>query len=224
MNRDHQLLPRSRVIVIESQRIIGEALRRLIQADGELDVVAAVPTVHDDEIALHQPDLLILDADDLEGELEEATARCRAAAPAARIVVLAAHPGQPSIQRCLTCGIAGYIIKDISTRAMMQACTAVARGADYYDPRVVAASGKRRRVGRLAHELSLRETEVVRLIAAGLSNTEIGGRLGVSEKTVKNHVSSILSKLQTTSRSKAAIYAIRMGIAEWRESRDGPTA
>jgi DNA-binding NarL/FixJ family response regulator len=118
------------------------------------------------------------------------------------------------MQRCLACGVDGYIVKDISPGELMRACKAVARGETYFDPRVAGGLLRRLQSERPAEdELSLRESEIVRLIAAGLSNKEIGERLCLSEKTVKNHVSRIFSKLQITARTQAAIYAIRNGIA-----------
>jgi DNA-binding NarL/FixJ family response regulator len=207
-------LRRCRVIVVESQAIIGKALCHLLGGDRELDVICDARTASEAEIGVHQPDLLIIDIDGCESEFDEIIASCRSAAPNTRIVVLTSHAGQQSMQRCLACGVDGYVVKDISPGELMRACKAVARGETYFDPRVAGGLLRRLQSERPAEdELSLRESEIVRLIAAGLSNKEIGERLCLSEKTVKNHVSRIFSKLQITARTQAAIYAIRNGIA-----------
>jgi DNA-binding NarL/FixJ family response regulator len=207
-------LRRCRVIVVESQAIIGKALCHLLGGDRELDVVCDARAANEAEIAAHQPDLLIIDTDGCEATFEETIETCRKAAPNARIVILTSHVGQQAMQRCLSCGVDGYIVKDISPGELMRACKMVSRGETYFDPRVAGGLLRRLQSERPAEdELSLRETEIVRLIAAGLSNKEIGDRLCLSEKTVKNHVSRIFSKLQITARTQAAIYAIRNGIA-----------
>lgn len=205
---------RCRVIVVQSQALIGKALCHLLAGDRELDVVCDTRSIQDGAIAIHKPDLLILDLDGCEAEFDELVTECRAASPSTRIAVLTSHPGQQSMQRCLACGVDGYIVKDISPGELMRACKAVARGETYFDPRVAGGLLRRLKAARPAQdELSLRESEIVRLIAAGLSNKEIGARLSLSEKTVKNHISRIFSKLQVTARTQAAIYAIRNGIA-----------
>ncbi|MEA2667012.1 MAG: hypothetical protein QOI11_3956 [Candidatus Eremiobacteraeota bacterium] len=205
---------RCRIIVVESQAIVGKALCHLLAGDRQLDVICDARTVEEGAIAVHQPDLLILDMDGFESEFDEIVAACHAASPATRIAILTSHAGQQTMQRCLACGIDGYIVKDISPGELIRACKAVARGETYFDPRVAGGLLRRLKAERPAEdELSLRESEIIRLIASGLSNREIGDRLSLSEKTVKNHISRIFSKLQITARTQAAIYAIRHGIA-----------
>lgn len=119
------------------------------------------------------------------------------------------------MQRCLAAGAEGYIVKDVTPAELLRAVKMVAEGDTYVDPRVAGGLLRRRSIsnGRPdLDELSVRETEVVRLIAEGLSNKEISARLGLSEKTVKNHISRIFSKLNICARAQAAVHAIRMGI------------
>jgi DNA-binding NarL/FixJ family response regulator len=208
------LVKRYRVIVVQSQPIIAKALCHLLGGDRDLEVVSDARGIDVTALAVQKPDLLILDLDGLDGELEELVAQTRGASPTTRIVVLTSHVAQQGLQRCLSCGIDGYVVKDISPGELMRACKTVACGETYFDPRVAGGLLRRLKAARPAQdELSLRESEIVRLIAAGLSNKEIGARLDLSEKTVKNHISRIFSKLQVTARTQAAIYAIRHGIA-----------
>lgn len=117
------------------------------------------------------------------------------------------------MQRALAAKADAYIVKDTSPWALVDIVHSVAGGEFYADPRIAGAI-LRRRSGRTQDEseLSGREFEIVRLIAEGLSNREIGRRLTLSEKTVKNHVSHILAKLKVTARSGVAVYAVRSGL------------
>ncbi len=205
---------RCRIVVVESQAIVAKALCHLLASDRELEILSDARTLDDGAIAVHQPDLLIFDMDGFETEFDETITQCRALSPGTRIVVLTSHAQQQTMQRCLSCGVDGYLVKDISPGELIRACKAVARGETYFDPRVAGGLLRRLKAERPAEdELSLRESEIIRLIAAGLSNKEIGSRICLSEKTVKNHISRIFSKLQITARTQAAIYAIRNGIA-----------
>ncbi|MEA2664202.1 MAG: hypothetical protein QOI11_1146 [Candidatus Eremiobacteraeota bacterium] len=207
-------LRRCTIIVVEAQAIVGKALCHLLAGDRELEVLFDARTADVKTIAAHQPDLLIVDMDGCESGFDEMISACRVASPGTRIVVLTSHAGQQPMQRCLACGVDGYIVKDISPGELMRACKAVSRGETYFDPRVAGGLLRRLKSERPADdELSLRESEIIRLIASGLSNREIGDRLILSEKTVKNHISRIFAKLQITARTQAAIYAIRNGIA-----------
>jgi DNA-binding NarL/FixJ family response regulator len=157
----------------------------------------------------------LLDLDGRAVELTEALALCRQAAPQARVCVLSMRPQPELMQRCLAAGAEGYIIKDVTPAELMRAVKMVAAGETYVDPRVAGGLLRRRSMsnGRPdLDELSVRETEVIRLIAEGLSNKEISARLNLSEKTVKNHISRIFSKLNIFARAQAAVHAIKIGL------------
>jgi DNA-binding NarL/FixJ family response regulator len=120
------------------------------------------------------------------------------------------------LQRCLNAGADGYIVKDIIPAELIRALKLIASGESFVDARIAGRLLRRQNVtrGRLENsELSARETDVIRLIAEGLSNKEISARLNLSEKTVKNHISRIFSKLHIGARTQAAVHAIKSGIA-----------
>jgi DNA-binding NarL/FixJ family response regulator len=119
------------------------------------------------------------------------------------------------MQRAFSAGADGYIVKDILPEELIAAVKTMSAGSLYVDPRLVGFILRRHAgVGRREpNELSRREGDVVRLIAAGLSNREISQRLGLSDKTVKNHISHIFSKLDVTARTQVVVYAIRNGLA-----------
>ncbi|MDQ2908792.1 MAG: response regulator transcription factor, partial [Candidatus Eremiobacteraeota bacterium] len=133
--------------------------------------------------------------------------------PQSRVCALSAQHRPRAMQRALAAKADAYIAKDTSPAMLVEIVHSVAGGEFYADPRIAGAILRRRssRGGDMG-ELSSREFEIVRLIAEGLSNREIGKRLTLSEKTVKNHVSHILAKLKVSARSGVAVYAVRNGL------------
>ena len=142
-------------------------------------------------------------------------ATCKEAAPTAHICILSMNLSAVIMQRCLASGAEAYIVKDISPAELLRAVKTVSEGQSYVDPRVAGGLLKRRSMNGGKPditELSARESEVLKLIAEGLANKQISARLQLSEKTVKNHVSRIFSKLNISARTQAAVHAIRAGI------------
>jgi DNA-binding NarL/FixJ family response regulator len=183
--------------------------------DPTLQIVGDSESVTPSALMKAKPDIILLDVDGGALELGEALASCRQAAPQARICVLSMRPQAEMMQCCLAAGADGYIIKDVTPAELIRAVKIVANGETYVDPRVAGGLLRRRSMsnGRPdINELSVRETEVIRLIAEGLSNKEISARLNLSEKTIKNHVSRIFSKLNIYARTQAAVHAIKMGL------------
>ncbi len=207
--------PRASVSIhlIEPHKLVVEALRHVYAQDPYLTVVADAPAVDRAEISKLRPDVIVIDLDGLTQSIEEAIDACESASPQSRICVLSAQARPRIMQRALSAKAAAYVVKDTSPHIMIDIVHSIARGDYYADPRLAGAM-LRRRSGRSnePNELSGREFEIVRLIADGLSNREIGNRLSLSEKTVKNHVSHILAKLKVNARSGVAVYAVRNGI------------
>lgn len=189
------------------------ALRHVLDQDPQIDVVADVADASDPQIAALRPDIVLVDLDELAVPMEEAINACERASPQSRICALSAQHRPRVMQRALAAKADAYITKDTSPAALVEIIHSVASGEFYADPRIAGAI-LRRRSGRTqdVSELSSREFEIVRLIAEGLSNREIGRRLTLSEKTVKNHVSHILAKLKVAARSGVAVYAVRNGL------------
>jgi DNA-binding NarL/FixJ family response regulator len=201
------------IYLIEPHKLVADALRHVYAQDALLGVVGDAPAVDRGEIAALRPDVIVLDLDGLTGTIEEAIDACESASPQSRVCVISAQARPRIMQRALSAKAAAYVVKDTSPQMMIEIVHSVARGDYYADPRLAGAM-LRRRSGRSNEpsELSSREFEIVRLIADGLSNREIGNRLSLSEKTVKNHVSHILAKLKVNARSGVAVYAVRNGI------------
>lgn len=205
----------ARIYVIEAQVLFGKALCQVFSTDPTLQIVGDSDSVMPTALVKAKPDVVLIDVDGGALEVGEALASCREAAPQAKVCVLSMRPQAEMMQCCLAAGADGYIIKDVTPAELIRAVKIVAGGDTYVDPRVAGGLLRRRSLsnGRPdLNELSVRETEVIRLIAEGLSNKEISSRLNLSEKTIKNHVSRIFSKLNIYARTQAAVHAIKMGL------------
>lgn len=204
-----------RVFVVQPQALLAKALCNVLQHDAEIVIAGDGPRVNAHQLAKAHPSLILLDSDASFDALCNAIGTCRVACPNARVGVLSEHLSSEVMQRAFSAGADGYIVTDITPEELVAAVKTMAAGSLYVDPRLVGLI-LRKQVG-MAHrdrnELSPRETDIVRLVAAGLTNREISARLGLSDKTVKNHISHVFAKLNVTTRTQVVIYAIRSGLA-----------
>ncbi len=204
-----------RVAVVESQVLFAKALSGIFADDGAFVVVGDYRTPAAEALRATSPELIVLDLDGQGADVAQTIGTCTSASPGARVCVLSMHLSPDMMQRCLSHGAEAYIVKDISPAELVRAVKTVAEGQSYVDPRVAGGLLRRRSLNGGKPditELSAREGEVLKLIAEGLANKQISARLHLSEKTVKNHVSRIFSKLNITARTQAAVHAIRAGI------------
>lgn len=204
-----------RLYVVEGQVLFAKALCQVFASERNIEIVGDAQAINEQAIAKARPDVLILDLDSGLPGVVELLETCRRAAPSARICVLSMRPAPEIMNRCLSAGAEGYIIKDVTPGELIRAVRLVAAGETYVDPRVAGGWLRRRSLSNRRtdlNELSVRETEVIRLIAEGLSNKEISARLNLSEKTIKNHISRIFSKLNIYARTQAAVHAIKLGL------------
>jgi two-component system, NarL family, response regulator LiaR len=203
-------------VLIETQSLFADALCHVLSSDSDFQVLSIIKSV--DEIppfSAANIDLVLIDIDDYCSNVDQAVFVCAQRFPNAKLCALSSFAHADVMQRCLAAHASGYVVKDTSLSELASALKAIAAGTPYVDPRVAGTLLRRRALNHdtALDELSGRETEIVRLIAQGLSNRDIGMRLLLSEKTVKNHVSRIFDKLHITARTQAAVYAIRTGIA-----------
>lgn len=202
-----------RVCIVEKQLLFGKAVAQALGADPDIRVVGIAADREAPLFAREQLDVVVIDIDN--EDIDEVVAYFRERMPSVKLCALSMQTQPELLQHCLSAGADAYIVKDSSLQELVTAIKTLGEGSSYVDPRV-AAMLLRRRVpsNRMnSNQLSPRETDIIRLIAQGLSNRDIGRRLILSEKTVKNHVSHIFSKLHFTTRSQAAVHAIRNGLA-----------
>lgn len=208
-------LCKPRVYVIQQQVLMAKALCNVLQQDSNITVAGDGSHVDANDLSRTGPNLILLDSDVSFDALSDAIGICRLACPNAKIGILSDHLSSEVMQRAFSAGADGYIVKDILPEELIAAVKTMTAGSLYVDPRLVGLIlRKHAGIGRKeSNELSRRESDIVRLIASGLSNREISMRLGLSDKTVKNHISHIFAKLNVSARTQVVAYAIRNGIA-----------
>ena len=211
-----------RVLIADDQRVVRDGLTMLV---GLIDGVEVVGTAANGIEAVEraereQPDVVLMDLRMPGMDGAEATHQIRAMLPDTQVLVLTTYADDQSLFPALQAGARGYMTKDASAEEIEQAIRALAAGQTHLDPaiqqRLVAAvldAQPSPGANALAGDLTRREAEVLTLIAAGLSNTEIAAALVVSNATVKTHVNHIFSKTGARDRAQAVRYAYQHGIA-----------
>ena len=206
-----------RLMLVDDHEVVRNGLRQMLEASGDVRIVAEAGTVRDAvaEAARTKPDAIVMDVRLTDGSGIEATREIRAARPETRVLMLTSFDDDEALFSSILAGASGYVLKQIQGRDLIRAIRAVAQGQSLLDPAVTATVLERLRKGKhlLRDEklarLSGQEERILSLIADGLTNGEIGTRLNLAEKTVKNYVSTILSKLEVGRRAEAAAYLAR---------------
>jgi DNA-binding NarL/FixJ family response regulator len=209
-----------RVLVADDQRVVREGLVMILRLLPGVEVVGAAP---DGEEAVRlatarAADVVLMDLRMPRCDGIEATRRLAEARPAARVIALTTYADEQTVTGALRAGARGYLTKDAGAEEIHRAVLAVARGEAALDPavqrHVVAAVAEAGVDPAPPDGLTPREAEVLRLIAAGLTNPEIAERLVVSQATVKSHVNRLFAKTGVRDRAQAVAYAYRHGLAD----------
>jgi DNA-binding NarL/FixJ family response regulator len=211
-----------RVVIADDQRVVREGLAMLIGLLDGIQVVAMAADGVDavDQALLHRPDVVVMDLrmPNLDGA--QATARIRAELPQTQVLVLTTYADDDALFPALQAGARGYLTKNASAEEIEYALSALGRGQTHLVPevqqRLVAASLDARAAGpgptAPPDGLSAREVEVLTLIAAGRSNTEIARELVLSNATIKSHINHIFAKIGARDRAQAVHYAYDHGL------------
>lgn len=203
-----------RLLIAEDHALVRDGLRAWLETQPDLQLVGEAadgPEAIRLGLAL-QPDVALIDLL-LPGA--DGVAVCRALAagsPATRLVVLTSSEDEAPVIEAMKAGALGYLSKAMGAAELLEAVRLAAAGETVLSTRAQAALARPLRSARPAQLLSPRELDVLALLAEGLSNGEIGQRLGIGESTVKTHVSNVLGKLGLSDRTQAAIYAWRQGL------------
>ncbi|MGH4019443.1 MAG: response regulator [Pseudonocardiaceae bacterium] len=201
--------------MVDDHEMVRTGLRTFFELQDDMEVVGEAGT-GEQALALVgalRPDIVLLDLV-LPGMTGVQTVRRLAQAhPQVKVVVLTSFSGQDSVLPAVRAGVAGYLLKDVGPAELADALRTVHAGGAPLHPRV-AATVMHSVTGAVPDPLTAREREVLRLIARGLSNRLIARELVLSEKTVKAHVSAVLSKLGVADRTQAALHAVREGLIE----------
>jgi two-component system, NarL family, response regulator DevR len=207
---------RIRVILIDDQELVRRGLREVLSEAGGISVVGEAATVREGvrRIAAHHPEIVLTDVRLPDGSGIDLCRHLTQAEPSARVVCLTSVDDPDVVHAAILAGAFGYLLKEIRGAALADAVRRVAAGQCLLDPGVTAQVFERLRNPEGIHpELSAltpQERRILELIVDGRTNREIGAALNVSEQTVKNHVTSLLSKLNVTRRTQAAVLGARL--------------
>jgi len=217
MGEDTQRRPPLRVLLVDDHEVVRSGVRALLQATDDIIVTAEAGTVREavEEADRARPDVVVMDVRLADGSGIEATREIRAKHPKIAVVMLTSFADDEALFASIMAGAAGYVLKQVRGGELVRAIRTVGKGESLLDPAVTSAVLDRLRKGKhlvsdekLAR-LSPQEERILNGIADGKTNREIGDELHLAEKTVKNYVSSILSKLEVARRAEAAVYLTR---------------
>ena len=206
-----------RVLVVDDHEVVRQGLVALLDRRPGFVVVGEAGTVAESIEAArrHQPDIVVMDVRLPDGSGVEACREIRSELPATRVVMLTSYPDDEAVLSAIVAGASGYLLKQIRARDLVAALETVGRGESLLDPAVTEKVLERiRRIatGQFADELAQltsQEQKILALVAEGKTNKEIAGEVFLSDKTVKNYVSSILSKLNLERRAQAAAFVAK---------------
>lgn len=205
-----------RVFLLDDHEVVREGLRALLESTGSIEVVGEAGTAAEatSHIPALHPDVAVLDARLPDGSGIEVCRAVRAVDPSIRALILTSYDDDEALFAAIMAGAAGYVLKDVKGLDLVAAIKQVADGNSLIDPALTARVLERVRNGpatapELA-ELTEQELKLLALIAEGLTNRQIGERMFLAEKTVKNYVSSILAKLGLERRTQAAVLASKL--------------
>lgn len=199
-----------RVMLVDDHFAILMGLRACLKPEGDIAVIAEATDGGEaiDQYRIHQPDITLMDLSLPRMDGVQAIRTICREFPEARIIALTTRQGDEDIHQALSAGARSYVTKNLSRQEMLRAIRAVHDGHAYLPPEMQAALSQHEKRA----PLTPRELEVLRLLARGCSNKEIGAALGIAEITAKIHVSHLLTKIGVLDRSQAVMEALRHGI------------
>jgi DNA-binding NarL/FixJ family response regulator len=209
-----------RVLLVDDHKLVRAGLQSLIDSTDDLAVAGAASDGAEalTLVAELNPDIVLMDLSMPGMDGIEATSRIVAEHPDVQVLVLTSFSDGDRVKRALDAGAVGYLLKDAEPGDLIDGVRAVARGESPLDPRAAREVLRARGAGASSGvadqpvELSPRETEVLRLVVEGLLNKQIAQRLGISERTVKAHLTSIFQRIGVADRTQAALWAQRREI------------
>jgi len=210
-----------RVVLVDDQTLVRQGVRSLLELSDQIEVMAEASDGEEGlkAIAQHQPDVVLLD---LRMPKLDGIGTLKALSKSAFFpptLILTTFDDDELVLDALRCGAKGYLLKDVSLNQLVEAIQTLAWGGTLIQPalterliRGLAQSKPSFESFNDPDKLTERETEILRLLAGGYNNREVGSALGISQGTVKNHVSSVLSKLGVRDRTRAVLKALELGI------------
>lgn len=203
-----------RVLIVDDHSVVRQGLRMFLSLDPELEIIGEAANGAEGVRLARElgPDVVLMDL--LMPEMDGVTAIgiIRRELPEVEVIALTSVLEDNAVFGAIRAGAIGYLLKDTEADELCRVIKAAGAGQVQLSPQVAARLMREVRLPSTPEALTQREVEVLRLLAQGLANKEIARELGIGEKTVKTHVSNILSKLGLLSRTQAAVYAVQMGL------------
>jgi DNA-binding NarL/FixJ family response regulator len=206
-----------RLLIVDDHEVVRQGLVALLDRREGFEVVAEAGTVAEavERAQRYEPDIVVMDVRLPDGSGVEACREIRAERPETRVVMLTSYPDEEAVLSAIVAGASGYLLKQIRARDLVAALETVANGGSLLDPAVTEKVLDR--VRRMASggatdelaQLTTQERKILALVAEGKTNKEIAAEIYLSDKTVKNYVSSILAKLNLERRAQAAAYVAK---------------
>lgn len=202
---------RIRVMVVDDHAIVRQGISDVLAADPEIEIVALAKSGEEAVamVAELRPEVMLMDLSMPGMDGVEATRQTMAAAPGVRVVMLTSFAEPKHVNAALDAGAVGYLLKDAEGEEIVRAVKAANRGEAPFSARAAGALLSRRSERRSIEDLTPREREVLALVGEGLANKQISRRLGIKEKTVKAHLSSVFQRIGVSDRTSAALWAER---------------
>ena len=210
--------PVFRLLVVDDHEVVRQGLVALLDRRDGFQVVAEAGTVAEalEQARRHEPEIVIMDVRLPDGSGIEACREIRAELPGTKVVMLTSYPDEEAVLSAIVAGASGYLLKQVRARDLVAALEAVGRGESLLDPAVTEKVLERiRRIASGSQEtdelsqLTGQERKILLLVAEGMTNKEIAAEIFLSDKTVKNYVSSILAKLNLERRAQAAAFVAK---------------
>ncbi len=205
-----------RILIADDHAVVRQGLKMFLSLDPELSIIGEADNGRKAIEMAHQlqPDIVLMDLlmPVLGGV--EATTIIRRELPDVEVIALTSVLEDKSVVDAVRAGAIGYLLKDTESDELIRSIKAAAAGQVQLSPKAAARLMREVRTPDNPETLTDRETDVLRLLAMGQANKEIAQTLSIGEKTVKTHVSNVLAKLSVSSRTQAALYAVRIGLVE----------
>lgn len=209
-----------KIMIADDHSMIREGLKNLLELDGDIQVIAEAVDGEDclNKLQVVKPDVLLLDINMPKKNGLEVLKSLKSKKSKLKVLVLTVHNEIEYLMKAVDIGVNGYVLKDSESAELEKAIFTVAEGESYIQPSLIPAlNAKMIETNKDAEKiksLTKRELDVLKLLAVGMYNKEVGKRLEISERTVKNHVSNIFKKLGVTDRTQAAVFAIRNNLVQ----------
>ena len=209
-----------RIFLVDDHELIRRGLRAFLESEPDMEVVDEAATARDTvgKVPIVKPDLVVLDIRLPDGNGVEVCRELRARCPETKVIMLTSFADDTALMDSIMAGASGYILKATKQDELLAALRKVAAGQSLIDPAITASVFRRLRRQAESSDaleaLTAQERRILDLIAEGLTNREIAGRIHLAERTVKNYVSHILAKLGMKHRTQVALYASKLRDSE----------